>query len=80
MGLPALMQATVKLYLAFRVGRFTTADVDLLDPATVDHLIQRLAIPGDSVGLIMVNGRQGERDTPLSDGDTVALFPVVGGG
>lgn len=45
------------------------------------------ALEGNEVSgrlIVMVNGRSiahtGGGDTPLSDGDTVAIFPLVGGG
>jgi len=45
------------------------------------------AFDGDVISdriIVMVNGRHiahtGGQDTPLSDGDTVALFPIIGGG
>lgn len=45
------------------------------------------AFDGDDLSdrvIIMVNGRHiahtGGRDTPLSVGDTVAIFPIIGGG
>ncbi len=50
------------------------------DPgADINDVMLRLDIPKDSVRLIFVNGRKGELDTVLSDGDQVALAPAVGG-
>ncbi len=47
--------------------------------AKVGTLLQRLAIPADTVKLVFINGRQTGTDADLSDGDRVAFAPVVGG-
>lgn len=47
---------------------------------TVACVADDLAIPGDTIGLVLVNDRPAEFEQRLADGDTIALFPVVGGG
>jgi len=34
----------------------------------------------EDIAIIMINGRHGEHDAALNDGDVVALFPPIGGG
>ncbi len=47
---------------------------------TVARVAGDLALPRDQIGLVLVNDRQAEFEHQLADGDTLALFPVVGGG
>ncbi|HOB69491.1 MAG TPA: MoaD/ThiS family protein [Syntrophorhabdaceae bacterium] len=43
-------------------------------------LSNRFGIPENEVILIFINNRHGRRDKKLVDGDTIAIFPPVGGG
>ncbi len=74
------MEVTVKLYLAFRLGRFATGTVEVVAPATVGRVVEQLGLAEEEIGLALVNGRQAESDHGLSRFDVVQLFPVVGGG
>ena len=74
------MEVTVKLYLAFRLGRFATGPVEVAAPATVGRVVEQLGLADEEIGLALVNGRQAEPGHGLSRGDLVQLFPVVGGG
>jgi sulfur-carrier protein len=74
------MTVTVKLFASLRTGRSDVQALEVPDASTPRYVIERLAIPEKEVTLIFVNGRHGEPDTALADGDTVALFPPVGGG
>lgn len=47
---------------------------------TVARVAGELALPDDEIGLVLVNDRQAEFEHQLANGDTLALFPVVGGG
>ncbi len=48
--------------------------------ATVNDVLRELNIGEDAWTLIFVNGRHARPDTRLAEGDTVALFPPIGGG
>ena len=74
------MQVTVKLYATLQIGRFSEKTIDIPTGITIQDLITRLALPEKEVTLIFVNGRHRELTDRLSDGDTVAMFPPVGGG
>ena len=63
-----------------RKGRF---DVDVREvPAgtTVSGIARKTRIPEKEIGIVLVNGRHAGLSKALSDGDTVAIFPLVGGG
>lgn len=74
------INVTVKLFAMLREGRFDVMTDGYPAGTTVSDIIQRLGIPDKEVTLIFINGRHGQKDTPLSEGDTIALFPPVGGG
>ncbi len=74
------MQVTVRLFLAFRTGRFDTQALDLPEQTTVAGVVERLGLAGQPLGLVMVNNRQAELGRELAGGDTLALFPLIGGG
>lgn len=74
------MLITVKLFATFRVGRFAEKGSDYPSGTRVADVIRDLRIPEKDIGMIMLNNRHAEPDHVLDDGDTLALFPLVGGG
>jgi len=74
------MKVKIKLFATFRIGRFDIETRDLPDGMTVGAVADSLALAREELGIVMVNSRHVELDRPLSDGDTLALFPLVGGG
>ena len=50
-------------------------EAELTSGALVEDLILLLGLPHDRVKMIMVNGKGATLDTPISDGNRVALFP-----
>lgn len=70
----------VRVFATLRQGR---EKVTLLPPegiACAGDIMKRLDIPFDEVSILLVNGFHQNPDTPVKDGDIVALFPPVGGG
>lgn len=55
-------------------------NMEVPEATSVQELIEMLDINIDEVKLVMVNGKNTELDTILSDGDRIGLFPPVGGG
>jgi len=74
------MHITVKLFATLRWGRFSVADREVPPGTTVGDVIRELAIPEREVTLIFINGRHVLPGTELAEGDTLALFPPIGGG
>jgi sulfur-carrier protein len=74
------MQVTVKLFATFRTGRFITETVEYPDGTTVADIVHRLNIPEKDLGIMLVNSRHVKPPHTLSDGDSLALFPLLGGG
>lgn len=57
--------------------------LEVEDTVTPNQLIDRFAVPRAEVHLVLVNGvylAEGERDTPLHEGDALAIWPPVAGG
>jgi molybdopterin converting factor small subunit len=50
-------------------------ELEITSGSQVEGLLSRLGLPQDRVKMIMVNGRGATLDTPIADGDRVALFP-----
>lgn len=74
------MQITVKLFANFRNNRFKDALQTVAPDTTVGAIVAELGISEDELGVILINGRHGRLDQVLTDGVTLSLFPLVGGG
>jgi molybdopterin converting factor small subunit len=74
------MTITVKLFATLRRERFEEAPVDLPEGAAVSSVAAHLHLPEEEVAIVFVNGRHAEPDTVLHAGDTVSIFPPIGGG
>ncbi len=74
------MEIIVRLYLTFRTGRFSAETRECPAGVTVAAVARGLAIRDADIGMVLVNNRQAELEQELSPGDTLSLFPVVGGG
>ncbi len=74
------IQVTVKLFATLREGRFDVRAMELAAGSRVADVARILSIPEEEVALIMVNHRHREITHVLGDGETLALFPPVGGG
>lgn len=74
------MQVNVKLFATLREGRFKTEKAELEDNSSVLDVIEKFDLPLEEVAICYVNGRDADNEHVLKDGDTVSLFPPVGGG
>lgn len=74
------MQVKIKLSATFCKGRFREKDMELDEGCTVDWVINHLAIPRRELGVVFLNGLVTTPEGILHDGDTLSIFPMVGGG
>jgi len=74
------MKVTVKLFATFRADRFDIESREYPDGTVVEQIVDELELPREKLGIVMVNSRHVDLDRELRDGDTLALFPLVGGG
>jgi sulfur-carrier protein len=74
------MNITVKLFATLRKGRFETKSMKIPEGVSVQQICRETGIPADEKLIILVNSRHADPDQKLSDGDTLAIFPLIGGG
>jgi len=74
------MQITVKLFAIFRSGRFKVAQQEHTPGTDCRKIMFSLGLTEEEIGVVLVNGRHAPLDQVLQDGETLALFPLVGGG
>ena len=74
------MQIKVKLFAYFRDNRFKEEVRELPARTQVIAVVDDLGIDKDEVGVLMINSRHCTFATELQHGDTLAIFPVIGGG
>jgi molybdopterin synthase sulfur carrier subunit len=74
------MKITVKLFATFQKGRFVIEQREYPAGTKVGSIVAELQLPEEKLGIVMVNSRHVKLDRELVDGDTLALFPLVGGG
>lgn len=74
------MKVEVRLFAYFREGRGKKIFLDVDENYSVKDVVKDLKIDENEVHLLLVNGRDGYLSTELKDGDTISLFPPVGGG
>ncbi len=73
------MQITVKLFATFRTGRFDIEARDYPEGTTVAAIVDDLGLPREQLGILMINGRHVDLTRVLAAGETLAIFPLVGG-
>ena len=74
------MKITVKLFAVFRNDRFKVEDREYPNNTTVGDVLASLDIENPELGVALINGRHVTVEQELSDGQTLSLFPKVGGG
>jgi molybdopterin converting factor small subunit len=76
------MRVKVKLLSMFATHAREDAEglTEVPEGATVRTLAESLGLPLDLVRIIAVNGQQVDLAEPLSDGDSVYIFPPAFGG
>jgi len=74
------MIVKIKLFATLREGRFPVAERQFNAGVTVRGVLAVITIREAEVALILINGRHKDFETVLADGDTLSLFPPIGGG
>ncbi len=71
----------LRLHASLRKWASVSGAAPELGPSrTVRELLQGIGVPEQDAAIIIVNGVRGRPETVLSDGDTVSVFPLIGGG
>ncbi len=74
------MLVTVRLFASFQQGRFDQAPHECATGTYVGDVVDALRIPRGEIGVLLVNSRHAGFDRPLSPGDVLSVFPLIGGG
>jgi sulfur-carrier protein len=74
------MQITVKLFATLQKDRFDIREFEIPEGTRTIDVMGIIGIPDAEVALIFINNVHAGLDTVLEQGDTLALFPPVGGG
>jgi molybdopterin converting factor small subunit len=74
------MQVTVKLYASLRWKLFKEEAREYAAGATIADVAAALGIPGQDIGIMLINGSHAALDQVLHDGDVLSLMPRIGGG
>lgn len=70
----------VRLFATLREGREKISFLDAKEFNTVGEVADYFKIPHEELAICLINGRHSKLDSPVNDGDVIALFPPVGGG
>ena len=81
----AMNKVEVRLYASLRkyhpTPKSSEAVVMSLDnEAKLGDLLDKLKIPGQEIGVLMVNGNWQKESYLLKEGDRIGIFPLIGGG
>ena len=74
------MKIRVKLFASLRAKHEKEMELELHETITPADILDLLRIPHEDVAIIMINGRHSKLNAGLTENDTVAFFPAVGGG
>ena len=74
------MTIEMRLFATLRIGRSKVIPMEVPEGSVVSQLTDALDIPREEIAILLVNGRDGSLDQVLREGDTVSVFPPVGGG
>ena len=76
----AFMEIIIKLYGVFRIGRYKQETELLPDGCNVQLVVDRLELPSELLGIVLINGIHAGAEDILQDGDILSLLPVLDGG
>jgi molybdopterin converting factor small subunit len=81
-GTTIMAQVTVNLYAAFRrhVDGKPSVDVQIEPGQTIEQVLDQLGVPAAQTQIIFCDNRTAELTHPLTGGETVGIFPAIGGG
>ena len=70
----------VRLFAGLRQGRQKIYFMEPESVKNVQNIMDVLNIDRKEVNILLINGFHQKPETPVKDGDIVAIFPPVGGG
>ena len=75
-------QVHVNLYAGLRqfVGGDMSREVTIEPGQTIQQVLAQIGVTGEKTRIIFVNGRHGTLSDALEGGETLGVFPAIGGG
>ena len=77
------MEINLKLFASLRKYQLEACHkvaFDSTEPVTVGRLLKAQGVPLAEAPLVLVNGIRTDHGHVLQDGDSVSVFPLIGGG
>ena len=74
------MQITIKFLASLEVDRPKDQTYKFPPETKVKHAIEKLELPRDHFGMILLNGQYADLELVLNEGDVLSLLPLVDGG
>lgn len=74
------MKITIKLFASLQQGRFDVKIFEIHKKMKADDIRKMLKIPKKEKLILLINGRHADLHNAIKDGDTISLFPLLGGG
>jgi sulfur carrier protein len=74
------LNITVRLFASLREGRFVSRLIPIADGSAVRDALILTGVSINETAVLFVNGRHALPETLLAEGDSLGVFPPVGGG
>ena len=74
------MKVTIKLFATLRIGRDKILVRDYPEGTLIKNIVEDLEIDENDIAILLRNGISTKMDNKLSEGDTLSIFPPIGGG
>lgn len=74
------MKIELKTFATLRSLHPSVPELEVEPGSTVGSVLKNLGIPREKVTIIFINNIHGTLDSPLEEGDSLGLFPPIGGG
>jgi molybdopterin converting factor small subunit len=70
----------IRLFATLRDAYPVPEDFTLAESQSIREILKQLGIPEKKASILFINGRHAELTDLVSPGDTLAIFPPIGGG
>jgi sulfur carrier protein len=74
-----IMEVNVKLFTGSQEGQYDVSKTKLANHSCVIDVINKYGLPEEEVYICYINGLDADKDQVLQNGDTVFLYPKIGG-
>lgn len=75
-----MIKIEVRYFATLRIDDKKKETLEVQEDTSVKTLLDQIGVSLEDVAILLVNGIRTPPETKLKDGDTISLFPPVGGG